>query len=120
MFGHYDGDEAGYPVKGEAFFSDMLLPSGDRRTIAGDKDLLAALYSSISATAIGDDGIAKDHSLRKIQVTAPCSLYGMIANVPADSLGILEEAMKYIKRIGLGRNHGLGRCKIELIETKES
>lgn len=120
VFGYYDENDAGYPAKGDAFFSDLVLPVADQRKIAADQTLCNAMYSSIVATAIGEDGIAKDHSLRKIQVTVPCELYGMIANVSEEDIDMLENAMKFIKRMGLGRNHGLGRCKVELIETKES
>lgn len=120
VFGHYDEKETGYPMKGEAFFSDMALPANDRRKIAENGELRKAMYSSVTATAIGDDGIAKDQSLRKIQVTVPCALYGTVENVPENAVGMLENAMKFVKRIGLGRNHGLGRCKIEFIEMKES
>lgn len=121
VFGYYNEKKDNeYPKKGLAFFSDMVLPVNDRNKITADKDLIRSLYSSIAATAIGEDGIAKDHSLRKIQVTVPCELYGMIANVSEEDIRMLENAMKYIKRMGLGRSHGLGRCIIQLIEIKES
>lgn len=120
VFGYYDENDTRYAAKGDAFFSDVVLPVADRRKIGADQTLCNAMYSSIAATAIGDDGIAKDHSLRKIQVTVPCELYGMITHVSEKDIDMLENAMKYIKRMGLGRSHGLGRCKVELIETKES
>ena len=119
VFGYHDDTAGSYSEKGSAFFSDVVLPVSDRRAIAADKGLRKALFSSMAATSIGDDGIAKDHSLRKIQVTVPCALYGTVANVPDDDTAMLAQAMKFIKRVGLGRNHGLGRCKIEIIETKE-
>ena len=119
VFGYHDDTTGSYSEKGSAFFSDVVLPASDRRAIAADKGLRKALFSSVAATAIGNDGIAKDHTLRKIQVTVPCALYGMIANVGDDDTAMLAQAMKFIKRVGLGRNHGLGRCKIEIIETKE-
>ena len=119
VFGYHDDTTGSYSEKGSAFFSDVVLPASDRRAIAADKGLRKALFSSVAATAIGNDGIAKDHTLRKIQVTVPCALYGTIANVADDDTAMLAQAMKFIKRVGLGRNHGLGRCKIEIIETKE-
>lgn len=119
VFGYHDDNEGSLSKKGSAFFSDMVLPTTAHSAIAADKELRKALFSSMAATAIDDDGIAKDHFLRKIQVTVPCALYGMIANVPDDDTTMLGHAMKFIKRIGLGRSHGLGRCKIELIKTKE-
>lgn len=119
VFGYHDDTAGSYSEKGSAFFSDVVLPASDRRAIAADKGLRKALFSSVAATAIGDDGIAKDHTLRKIQVTVPCALYGTIANVADDDTAMLAQAMKFIKRVGLGRSHGLGRCKIEIIETKE-
>ena len=64
VFGYYNEKKDNeYPKKGLAFFSDMVLPVNDRNKITADKDLIRSLYSSIAATAIGEDGIAKDHSL---------------------------------------------------------
>ena len=69
--------------------------------------------------AIDDKGIAKEHSLRKMEVVIPCTLVGKIHDVPKEMAAEIERAVKYIKRMGQNRNRGLGRCTIESIEEKE-
>lgn len=68
------------------------------------------LYQTFASTAIDDEGIAKDHSLRKIETVVPCTLYGTIEGV-SDNEPLIVNAMKFIKRMGTGRNRGYGRCK---------
>ena len=70
---------------------------------------------SVASTAIRADGIAKDHSLRKIETTIPCSVHGIIMNVNDQDIEFLFQTFKWVKRLGLGRNRGYGRCEI----TKE-
>ena len=53
---------------------------------------------------------AKDKSLREIEVTKPLTLYGKIENIQDKTK--LDKALKMIKRVGLNRNRGLGRCEI--------
>lgn len=95
--------------QGTLFFSNAeLLP--EQKQIILDEQLKPFLFDRISATRITEDGIAMPHSLRRIQVVLPCSLYGTILDVPEEYLPLLEQAMKLIKRIGMARNRGLGRC----------
>lgn len=70
------------------------------------------LYKSISQTAIDKDGIAKRHSLRKMQVVVPCTLKGEIVDVPDELEKDLLDALRFIKGIGVNRSRGLGRCTI--------
>ncbi len=78
------------------------------------------LYRGISSTAIGEDGVAKKHSLRRMEVTVPCKLTGCIKNVPENHLDLIENSLKYIKRMGQNRNRGLGRCDIILEKGGQS
>ena len=125
------GDGEGYGQMGCASFTDAVLSHDERRAITANR-LGAGLYRSVASTAIGDDGIAKDHTLRRIQVVVPCVLHGHILGVPVTEqeckefeelhghiLGEpgglardLEACMGMVKRIGLGRSRGLGRCDI--------
>lgn len=118
IFGYVEqsGENGQNTVKGVAHFSDAELPALDRSLLSKKEDLKAGLYDSVSSTAIGDDGIALDHSLRKIQVVVPCTLYGEIDDLPSDFGVHMQDAMKLIKRMGLGRHHGLGRCTIEPVK----
>ena len=96
---------------GTAFFSNATIPGG--ATIVKD-GLQQYLYQDIATTAIEDDGIAKDHSLRKTQTVVPLTVKGQIQGVPDEAVEILRRVIKYIKRMGTGRTRGLGRCKIEM------
>lgn len=103
--------------KGCMFFSNATLPEDIAKVIRGKKQQ-EYLYKSVSSTSIDDKGIAKEHSLRRIEVAVPCTLEGYIMNVPDDLSNDIESALSYIKRLGVNRNRGLGRCCFT-IKTKE-
>lgn len=102
-------DDADKRRTGEAFFSNAELPQEDKAAIKTNK-LSEYMFTSLSNTAIGDDGIAKDHSLRKTEVTLPCILEGTIQDVPEYCRELVINGLGYIKRLGTDRNRGLGRC----------
>ena len=104
--------------RSDAFFKDAALPDAERKYIIS-KGLSEFLYQTISNTAITDEGIADDATLRKIQVCVPCELEGKIIldfpeNIEEKDQIIMKNcilySMKYIKRLGSWRNRGLGRC----------
>ena len=104
------------------FFSNVVMLDEEREPIVKNK-VSEYMYRTISSTAINDNGIAKDNSLRKIQVTVPCELKGEIIVMTEKSeeqekelKDIFSKAFQYIKRLGVGRNRGLGRCTIELMK----
>lgn len=111
-FGMFDNAER--KEQGEAFFSNATLSASDSRYVVG-RQCQDFLYKSIASTAIGTDGIAKNHSLRKIDVAVPCQLEGEVRNVPDGCTDIVKESLMYVKRIGMNRTRGLGRCKIEIV-----
>ena len=107
--------EEGKMKQGVLFFSNAeLLP--EQRQIILDEQLKPFLFDSVAATRIAEDGIAMPHSLRRIQVVLPCTLYGQILDVPEENKGLLQQAVKLIKRMGLARNRGLGRCSFTIME----
>lgn len=71
------------------------------------------LYEKITTTAIDDDGIARDHSLRSMETVVPCTLYASVHDVPEELEDILEQSLGLIKRMGQKRNRGLGRCDVK-------
>ncbi len=76
------------------------------------------LYDVIAFTKI-EDGIAVDDSLREIEVVIPITLVGEILDIPSkDDCDKLLKSLKMIKRMGLNRNRGLGRCEFKEIECK--
>lgn len=95
----------------DTFFSNATLPREDRTCILSD-GTSEFLYKSIARTALDEKGVAKGLSLRKTEVTVPCTLEGMIYNVPKDMAPHIEKAFGMIKRLGVNRNRGLGRCTI--------
>ena len=96
---------------GCAFFSNAVLSEHEAKEITRGQ-LASHLYQTFASTAIDDNGIAKDNSLRKIETVVPCTMYGTISGIAATDEKMMKEAMSFIKRMGSGRNRGYGRCKI--------
>ena len=104
--------------QGCLFFKNAELEDKIREEIVASQTA-DYLYEAISSTAIEANGVAKDQSLRRMEVTVPCELYGEILDVPEANKEDIECALKYIKRLGQNRNRGLGRCDISIVETKK-
>jgi CRISPR/Cas system CSM-associated protein Csm3 (group 7 of RAMP superfamily) len=98
-----------------SFFTNATLEENLRDVISGNK-LQEHLYRSVASTAIDENGIAEEHSLRKMEITVPCTLEGEIRDVPDDFVEIMEKGLKFIKRLGQNRNRGLGRCQFQIIK----
>ena len=113
LFGQ-GGDSDGFGCRSDVSFTNATLDKGERDAIISQQ-LTPHLYRSVASTAIGADGIAKDHSLRKVETTLPCCVYGTVMNVDERDVEVLTHAFRWLKRMGLGRNRGYGRCEI----TKE-
>lgn len=106
------GDEEDHKV-GESFFGNAVLPFAERAYIL-EQELGFHLFQTFASTRIDENGIAQDHSLRKIETVVPCKLEGEILNVPEGAEQMIEDAMHFVKRMGTGRNRGYGRCKITI------
>ena len=98
--------------KGETFFTNAELSEDMHQAIVSN-NAARFMYRSISSTAIDNEGIAVEHSLRKMEVVVPCTLHGEIKNVSDELADEVLDALRYIKRLGQNRNRGLGRCTIE-------
>lgn len=110
-FGSQATDNEG-GIKGCMYFSNAILDKKEYEAIIRSKTQ-KYMYNKVTTTAIGDDGIAKDFSLRSMEVTVPCTLYGCIFNVPSELRETISSSLGLIKRIGQKRNRGLGRCDIK-------
>ena len=99
---------------GVCHFSDAVLEE------SVSKELSSYLYKTISSTAIGEKGIAKSNSLRSIEVVVPLTLYATVDTdeCDEDELAVLTKACRHVKRIGLNRSRGLGRCEITVQEER--
>lgn len=105
-------------VRGSGFFTNAVLQ--DSVTVEILKNHAERfLYRGISRTKIDTNGLAVNQSLRRMEVVVPCVLYGEIHQIPEILKADLASSLGYIKRMGLGRNRGLGRCSIEVIEEGE-
>ena len=102
-------------IRSDSFFKDATLLDNERKFIVLKKNA-CHLYQTISSTAITDEGIADDKTLRKIQVCIPCELEGEILDVPEGIAEVIISSLNYIKRLGAWRNRGLGRCTFKLVE----
>lgn len=98
----------------DCYFSDATLEENTKKEIVKNH-LQANLYSELASTKIDENGIAATGSLREIEVVIPMTLYGTIENIPNEYKDEMISALKKVKRAGLNRNRGLGRCKIEIL-----
>lgn len=104
-------------LQGSAFFSNAEFPDEDKNILRSKSKFL---FTAVSSTAIGKDGIAKEHSLRRTEAALPCVLTGEIMHWPDDekSLKLLTDSLAFIKRLGEGRNRGLGRCRFSIMKKE--
>lgn len=101
-------------ISSKCYFSNVEIEENTRKMIIKEK-LQNQLFDEIASTKIDENGIAESGSLREIEVVVPICLFGEIKNIPDDYKQEMIKALKKIKRMGLNRNRGLGRCKIEII-----
>lgn len=120
------GQASEYEIGYGSFFGNAELSSELSSALAKEQDgenLKSYLYHNISSTAIGKDGKgqALDHTLRRMQVTIPLNLYAYIDNFPDEEeyIQYMNRCFKWVKRMGVNRNRGLGRCFFEL-KSKEA
>lgn len=102
-----------YMRKGETFFTNAELAPELQEAVCG-QGLSSYLYRSVTSTAIGEDGITVEHSLRRMETVVPCELTGRIINVPDGLAEEMKKGLRFIKRLGLNRNRGLGRCEFQI------
>lgn len=98
---------------GECYFSNATLNEEEKEQIVSNK-LQDNLYEEMASTQIDASGMAVDGSLREIEVTVPVTLYGEVDDVPKDYSDKMFQALSMVKRMGLNRNRGLGRCDISV------
>jgi hypothetical protein len=101
-----------FSEEGSSSFSDAQLSKNMQQylTRAENENKIAHLCKSISSTAIDENGVAKEHSLRRIEYVIPVTLYGTIDDIKPNDKEKMLECFKMVKSIGSGRNRGFGRC----------
>lgn len=100
---------------GNSFFSNVEFPENMKFKIKEEK-LQNGLFVQLSNTAIDNEGIALENSLRQIEAVVPVVLCGYIRNVPEAFVDLICKSLKMVKRIGLNRSRGLGRCDMYFVE----
>jgi len=102
---------------GVCYFSNAYLDKQEQEEIVGNV-LQNNLYAVIASTTIDSNGIAVDDSLREIEVVVPLTLYGTVKDIPKEHYAKMLQAIKKIKRLGLNRHRGLGRCQFKEVGEK--
>ncbi len=102
----------------KSFFGNATLSASLQNDITKSKAKF--LYQQIASTAIEKNGQAKDYSLRSIEVTVPLVLYASISGFNKDYKEAMTACLSWIKRMGLNRNRGLGRCQFKILAKKQN
>jgi len=97
-------------TKGSVFFTNATLSNKEHNALVANQ-AQQFVYNRVSSTAIGNDGKAQEHSLRKTETVVPCILHGEIHHVDEGMKPLIEKGMCMVKRLGQGRTRGLGRCQ---------
>lgn len=107
-----------WAVPTDCFFSNAELSQNLSEKL---KEETQWLYHTIHSTAIDTSGIAKKNALRSMEVTIPLTLFAKIEDFPnkAGYADQLAHCMNWIKRLGVNRNRGLGRCQWHILENGE-
>ncbi len=104
-------------TEGECYFSNATIKDDIAKEII-KHNMQDSLYEIITSTSIDEEKkIAKDNSLREIEVVVPIVLSGSIEKIPQKYLEQVKSTLEMIKRVGLNRNRGLGRCRISAKEA---
>jgi CRISPR/Cas system CSM-associated protein Csm3 (group 7 of RAMP superfamily) len=115
LFGVEKDDKSTEP--GRLFFSNAELDEEEKKEISDE--MTAFLYRNLASTTIGDNGVAKEGSLRTMEVCVPLELHGEIVHTEdftPEERAMLEKAIKWTRALGSNRNRGLGRCQIQIID----
>ena len=112
LFGKENKDKS--TESGKLFFSNVELSETERNEIS--LEMSCHLYRINASTSIDDNGVAKNSSLRTIEVTIPVTLEGYIScegKLSETQLELVKKAFQWTRSLGSNRNRGLGRCTIQ-------
>jgi len=86
-----------------------------------NKELIKDNFTYIrSQTEIGENGVAKENSLRNIRVLKKGLRFLFNLKIDEEYIEFLQEICKMVRHIGVNRTRGLGEVKLSFIENKES
>lgn len=98
--------------EGKCHFGNAVLKQATKDKIGNNQQYL---FDFVSSTKIDENGVAETGSLREIEVVIPLTLYGSIDGIPETFKEEMRRLLKNIKRMGLNRTRGLGRCEVQVI-----
>ena len=111
-----DKNKLDIPKEATCFFTDAYLSETIKGYLSKNNEQKESLYKTISSSKIDDKGQTVDHSLRQIEVSIPLELYAEIIDLPVDYQKQLESCFAWVKKMGLNRSRGLGRCVLQTIK----
>jgi CRISPR-associated protein Csx10 len=86
--------------------------------LSEDKERMPALFHTVAATAIGENGVAERSTLRSTEVCPPMILKGRITCPDEVAFNELKRLAPLIRGVGKNRNRGLGRCQVTVGEAE--
>ncbi len=102
--------------------SDGCLPRAVSAYLTASEEgrsMQAEMFRSLYATAVTASGVARDHSLRGIEVAVPMTLWATVETLPGYEAPEgwqqrLEQVLPLIDSVGAYRSRGLGRVALRL------
>lgn len=98
------------------FVQDAHMQEAERKWLSSPQGapFRNALYDTIASTSLDPQGMAKDQTLRTIELCVPLELTAQISGPSGDWDQDLEKACALVRCLGSHRNRGLGRCRMTL------
>ncbi len=112
LFGKENIDKS--TESGTLFFSNAEISDTEKDEISFE--MSRHLYRINASTTIDENGVAKNSSLRTMEVTIPITLEGYIScdeKLSEKQLELVKRALQWTRSLGSNRNRGLGRCTIQ-------
>ena len=77
----------------------------------------AALFETVSSTALNNDGVAQAQTLRTVEVCPPLTLTAQVSGPDEGTwAATLQQCAPLIRALGSHRHRGLGRCQVIVTE----
>lgn len=110
---------------GRVHVSNATLTQAERNWLASDtgRQQVPRLFVEVFSTAIDEHGVAKDQSLRGIQMVVPMTLHATLtldapdAQQAAPLWAVLRQAAQLVQHVGAHRSRGTGRARLSLKEA---
>lgn len=110
--------------EGELWFGSAQLPEAWRgwaRSLPESRSepTIQALYTHLASTALDQDGVARSHTLRVVEVAVPMELEAEVVgpDEPAWEAD-LKACLPILRSLGSRRNRGFGRVDVRMEEAR--